>query len=269
MSLLPAFRSRPRDAAKPIDDFDWPPTTDELSVYELEPDPKQIRKGAPSPVIAAHRRERPQPQQKRTVEPAPMATRKLAAGLAASAIVAVAAGCVLYATMPRPVAVQTIHHPAPPAATTPKPPKIKIVATYPVDPDPSTVAPAAPETAAPTVEPTVVDPGTNTTDAGIRSLLERYEEAYDRRDVRAAVELWPSADQGALTRAFTAPVRQNVHFDRCDIDASGARGSAVCVGTVRYVANIESGVEQDQRIAWTFDLARSGEDWRIAGLTAH
>jgi hypothetical protein len=177
----------------------------------------------------------------------------LVAVLAASAIVAAAAGCVLYASLARPVpvAVQKVHHQAPPAATTAPPPKIKIIATYPVEPDPASAAPA------------------ESPDAGIRSLLARYEEGYDRRDVRAAVELWPSADQGALTRAFTAPVRQNVHFDRCDIDTFGARGSAVCVGTVRYVANIESGVEQDQRIAWTFDLARSGEDWRIAGLTAH
>ena len=106
-------------------------------------------------------------------------------------------------------------------------------------------------------------------DAAIRSLLERYEEAYDGRDVRAAVERWPTVDQGALTRAFAATVRQNVHFDRRDIDASEARGSAVCVGTVRYVARIASGVEQEDRINWTFDLARSGEDWRIAGLSAH
>ena len=87
--------------------------------------------------------------------------------------------------------------------------------------------------------------------------------------MRAAVELWPTVDQGALTRAFAGHVRQNVHFNRCDIDASEARGSAVCVGTVRYLPSVRGAIEQEDPITWTFDLARSGEDWRITGLSAH
>ena len=43
MSPPPASRPRPRDGAKPIDDFEWPPTGDDLSVYEIEPDPGQTR----------------------------------------------------------------------------------------------------------------------------------------------------------------------------------------------------------------------------------
>ena len=46
---------RPRDAAKPIDDFEWPPTADDLSVYEMGPDPWQTRQDASSPVFAARR----------------------------------------------------------------------------------------------------------------------------------------------------------------------------------------------------------------------
>jgi hypothetical protein len=112
-------------------------------------------------------------------------------------------------------------------------------------------------------------PRADTPDAGIRSLLQRYEEAYDRRDVSAAAALWPSVDETALARTFAALDRQDVHFERCDINASEARGSAVCVGTVRYLASAEGAVEKEGRITWTFDLARSGEDWRIAGLSAH
>ena len=107
-----------------------------------------------------------------------------------------------------------------------------------------------------------------TRDAGIRQLLQRYEDAYDHRDVRTAATLWPSLDQRALTRAFASLDRQDVSFDRCDIDASDERGSAVCVGTVRYVPTVGRGVEKEGRITWTFDLARSGDDWRIAGLRA-
>jgi hypothetical protein len=86
--------------------------------------------------------------------------------------------------------------------------------------------------------------------------------------VQTAAELWPSLDQRKLTRAFASLDRQDVSFDRCDIDASAERGSAVCVGTVRYVPSVGRGVEKEGRITWTFDLTRSGEDWRIARLSA-
>ena len=75
-------------------------------------------------------------------------------------------------------------------------------------------------------------------------------------------------DRRALARAFASLDRQDVEFDRCDIDVAGTRGSAVCVGTVRYVPSVGRGVEKAGRITWTFDLARSGDDWRIAGLHA-
>jgi hypothetical protein len=248
---VPASRPRSRDAAKPIDDFDWPPAGDDLSVYEMGPEPWQTRQRAPRPVVATRRREWPQPHQKPAAAPAPETTQTLAAVLAAFAIIAVVVGCVLYWAMARPVPVRAVHHPAPPAVATPPPP-ITIVATYPVEPAPSNEA-----------------PGTDTPDAGIRSLLRRYEEAYDRRDAASAAALWPSLDEGALTRAFAGFDRQDVRFDRCDIDAFEARGSAVCVGTVRYLPSVRGAIEQEDPITWTFDLARSGEDWRIAGLSAH
>jgi hypothetical protein len=107
-----------------------------------------------------------------------------------------------------------------------------------------------------------------TADASIRDLLQRYEDAYDHRDVQTAAALWPSLDQRALTRAFASLDRQDVSFERCDIDASDARGSAVCVGTVRYVPRVGRSVEKEGRITWTFDLTRAGEDWQIARLSA-
>jgi hypothetical protein len=107
-----------------------------------------------------------------------------------------------------------------------------------------------------------------TPEDGIRGLLKRYEDAYDRRDVAAAAALWPSLNRPALTRAFDGLAGQDVDFDRCDIDATAARGSAVCVGTVRYRPNVGSGAEHADRITWTFDLARSGEDWLIDRLSA-
>ena len=162
------------------------------------------------------------------------------------------------------------------------PPPITIVATYPVEPAPSNDAHTSRGPAAIAADPIALDPvatnpglanrvspGTDTPDASIRSLLRRYVEAYDHRDVETAAALWPTLDRGALTRAFAGLDRQDVHFDRCDIDAAEARGSAVCVGTMRYVPSVGPDVAKEDPITWTFDLARSGEDWRIAGLTAH
>ena len=211
---------------------------------------------------AARQRERSQPQQspqKRTAERAPAKTQKLVGVLAASAIVAAAAGCVLYGAMARPVAVHAVHHPAPPAraddgaaadhdrrdlpgrtfsvercaraAAGPAP-----IATGPIALDPVTTNPGLANRAS---------PGTDTPDASIRSLLQRYVEAYDRRDVETAAALWPTLDRGALTRAFAGLDRQDVHFDRCDIDAAEARGSAVCVGTMRYVPSVGPAVEKE------------------------
>jgi hypothetical protein len=179
MSPVPASRPRPRGAATPIDDFEWPPKADDLSVYELGSEPWQTRQHASRPASAARQRERPQLHLKRAAEPAPETTRKkLAAVLAAFAIVAAAAGCVIYWAMTRPVPVRAVHHPAPAVAATPPPPPITIVATYPVEPAPSNeatpvdapageqTAPGPSEAAPPSAEPNAVDPGADTPDAG-------------------------------------------------------------------------------------------------------
>jgi hypothetical protein len=300
---------RPSSAAARVthepDDFEWPPTSDELSVYDVGPDPWQSVHAAAGDA-QARRRESP-------VRPAaaPRVTGILtrpavarvswplvAAITGAVAVAAAVAGWSLFRSTPLPVPVETVHHPAP-AAETKAPPRLKFVATYQVDPAASTAAARRQAGAGPgasSAAPGVVDaPGIPVTPAatqhalagvssidapdapiasaatpedGIRSLLRRYEDAYDRRDVAAAAALWPSLDRPALTRAFDGLAAQDVHFDRCQIDASAVRGSAVCVGTVRYRRAVGRGGERADRITWTFDLARSGEDWRIDGLSA-
>ena len=207
--MSPVTASRRRDAAQPSDDFDWPPSADDLSVYELGPDPWQKLQDASSQAFAARRRELSQPLQKRMPQRAPervperaperppRATWKRAGILAALVIVAAASGWALYAAMTRPVPVQTIHHPAPAAAVKTPPPPITIVATYPVEPDPASTAPAGREPAingaaarpddslvAESAAPAVFEalaPAADTLDAGIRSLLQRYEEARSPR----------------------------------------------------------------------------------------
>ena len=299
---------RPSPAArvkgKP-DDFEWPPTADELSIYDVGPDPWQSVQTAASDAFQARRRESapravaaPRVQGITSRPPLARGPRLLIVGVAAAVVIAAAiVGWGLSRVTPPPVPVETVHHPAP--AATP-PPRLKIVATYPIEVDRVEVdrvalpgalagAGAVPAPAGPgvvdapgiPVAPAAVHqtlagvapidaPGAGvaagdatTPEEGIRSLLQRLEDAYDRRDVAAAATLWPSLDRPALTRAFDGLANQDVDFDRCDIDATAARGSAVCIGTVRYRPNVGNGAERSERITWTFDLARSGEDWRI------
>jgi hypothetical protein len=281
----------PSDAPRRPDDFEWPPSADDLSVYELGPDPFHARQATSNKTVAVRRRE-PSP---RLVVSEPPSSQRLPGAITAAVIVAAVAGWVLYFAVTRPAPIVTVHHPAVAApAPSSVPQRITIVATYPAEPVTAPGAPeanvanagvAAPPPAAPiaeaipeTIPETIAAPAAEpaaaestpaeTPDAGIRSLLQRYEDAYDRRDVKAAAALWPSLDQDALTLAFASLDRQDVHFDHCDIDATEARGTAVCVGTVRSVPSVGQPVEKEERITWTFALARPGEDWRIDGLSA-
>jgi len=297
--MSPRSSSARSDPAPRPDEFEWPPKTDGLSVYEIGPDPWQGLQAASHEVFVSHHSEASPPP---AIEDDRLSRRRLAGVITATVIVIGVTSWVLYGALTRPAPIETIHHPAasyPAPASVPPPPRITIVATYPVDgaTAASTTTPAATPTtpaAAPRMPvalasaealaavvpmsahvpaPTAVNPRGESTPAvtaseKIRSLLRRYEDAYDRRDVRTAAALWPSLDQQALTRAFAGLERQDVHFDRCDINATEARGSAVCVGTVRYVPSVGRAVEKEDRITWTFDLARSGEDWRIDGLSA-
>jgi hypothetical protein len=110
--MNPGPSSRPPDTAKPIDDFEWPPTADDLSVYEIGPDPWQKVQEASSEVLAARRG----PLTPRS-QPAPGTRQTLTGVVAAAVIVATAAGWALYSSMTRPVAVRAVHHPAPAPTT--------------------------------------------------------------------------------------------------------------------------------------------------------
>jgi hypothetical protein len=143
MSPSPRSQPRPRNAAKPIDDFEWPPTADDVSVYEVGPAPWPTRQDPPGRNVVVRQRERSQPHREPAASRPTGVKQKLAAVGAASAIVAAAAGCVLYASMAHPAPVRAIHHPAPPAAVIPPPPPLTIVATYPVEPAPSNEAPVS------------------------------------------------------------------------------------------------------------------------------
>jgi len=155
---------RPSSAARVTDepdDFEWPPTADELSVYDVGPDPCHPVH-VPARDAQARRRETPpraaSPRVKGITSRPPVAKvpRLVVVAIAAAVVLAAAiAGWSLSRSVPQPVPVETVHHPAP--ASAPAPPRLKIVATYPVDPAASTASTTS--TAAPGAAPAAAGAG--------------------------------------------------------------------------------------------------------------
>ena len=90
----------------------------------------------------------------------------------------------------------------------------------------------------------------------------------ERLDASAAASIWRSVDTSALARAFSTLSSQELSFDRCDLNVSGARATARCNGQLRYVRRFGDAKPQQRRMSWNIQFERSGERWFIAGLTA-
>jgi hypothetical protein len=98
--------------------------------------------------------------------------------------------------------------------------------------------------------------------AQIRSLLSRYETAYNRLDAAAATSLYPGVNQAALDRAFKGLISQRVSLGLCDITVVGDIGGASCTGKARWEPRIGGGLQTADRY-WTFNLRKVSEGWRI------
>ena len=98
--------------------------------------------------------------------------------------------------------------------------------------------------------------------AQIRTLLSRYETAYNRLDAAAATNLYPGVDRAALDRAFRGLISQRVSLGLCDITVVGDVGGASCAGKARWEPRVGGGLQTADRY-WTFNLRKGGEGWRI------
>ena len=145
------------------------------------------------------------------------------------------------------------------------------VATPPAPPAPAPT-PAVAETSSPPLKPldSPVPASRETLSAGsradesarIRSVLMRYESAYNRLDASAASSIWPGVDEAALDRAFKGLLSQRVSLGLCDITVVGDIGGASCVGKARWEPRVGGGVQSADR-HWTFNLRKSGDAWKI------
>jgi hypothetical protein len=104
--------------------------------------------------------------------------------------------------------------------------------------------------------------GSRSDEAGIRTALLRYENAYNRLDAKAATAVWPRVDQRALGRAFDGLLSQRVSLGLCDITVIGDVGGASCAGKARWEPKIGGGVQTADRY-WTFNLRKSDDGWKI------
>ena len=102
----------------------------------------------------------------------------------------------------------------------------------------------------------------------VRLALKQYETAYDKLDVAAAANVWPSLDRRALTRAFATLRAQTVTIQDCDIRVDGASASARCHGVIEFIPKIGGTSLSRSPTEWLFVMNRDQNDWKIRTVTA-
>jgi hypothetical protein len=124
------------------------------------------------------------------------------------------------------------------------------------DPVAAAPPPSAPAAASPT-------PSTPADDAVlVRSILDKYAEAYTRLDADAAKAVWPSVNRAALSRAFNGLNEQRIAFNDCSVNVRSTEARATCSGSTTWEPKIGGGPHTDTR-RWAFDLEKSADGWII------
>lgn len=133
--------------------------------------------------------------------------------------------------------------------------RASIPAAPPVVPPPvaSVEPPPAPRPAAPAP---VVDETPR-----VRAVLTQYEQAYSNLDANAASAIWPTVDQAALARAFSALQAQRLSLGRCNVQVNGAVAQASCSGSASWTPKVGSGQTRPRH--WDFTLQNAEGAWRI------
>jgi hypothetical protein len=101
----------------------------------------------------------------------------------------------------------------------------------------------------------------------VLGLLRSYQAAYSRMDAAAAAKVWPSANQEALTRAFTAVREQRLWLHGCTISGTDAQASGTCRGTLRYRPRVGDHSTRLRYGTWRFALEREAGRWLIRRVT--
>ena len=169
------------------------------------------------------------------------------------------------ASAPRPIAEPGLAPaPAPTPTPTPSPPPAAppTAAALPPASPPSAAPPAAAPSAA-AASASAIQSNTK----GIETTLARYRKAFSALDAGAARAVWPTVNQGSLSRAFERLEQQEVSFEGCQIvDVNDARAEATCQGTASYVPRVGNRTPRVDRRSWRFSLVKVREEWLIGAV---
>ena len=147
-----------------------------------------------------------------------------------------------------------------------------VAAAVPAEPPPAALDALAPVAAASRVDvsraaPVPSVPAKVDEEAAIGAVLDRYQTAYGKRDAAAVKQIWPSANQAALAKAFANLESQNLAFYSCKTTIEGPTARTSCGGQMSYVARVGNGSSRTQHRDWTFTLSRRAtDDWQIDGV---
>jgi hypothetical protein len=136
---------------------------------------------------------------------------------------------------------------------------VETLGTLPV----SLVAPPAPPPPAVDARPRGPAPEGIDERAAVLATLRRYEAAYSALDARAVRTVWPSVNQGALSRAFESLAAQNIRLGNCTVTVRAPTARAICAGSATWVPRIGGGKPREDRRTWTFSLAQRDQSWSI------
>ena len=102
--------------------------------------------------------------------------------------------------------------------------------------------------------------------ASIEDLINRYQNAFNNLNARAAKTLWPSVDERMLGKAFDQLKRQEVVLNACQISVTGRLAVSSCQGHASYVPKVGNKVERTETGRWTFKLRKGESGWLIDGI---
>ena len=158
--------------------------------------------------------------------------------------------------------------PAPPPAPMPmvvRTPTVTSAPTLPISTPTSTPA----STPTPTPNLPAAPPastGREVETAAIKSVLDRYRQAFDTLSVAPVEAYWPSINAKGLTRAFGQLDSQTVTFDSCDLDVNREQATATCIGRAKFTTKVGSRTPHVESRRWAFRLARMSDRWVILSV---
>lgn len=112
------------------------------------------------------------------------------------------------------------------------------------------------------------DPEERVETQSIERVIRDYREAVEALDAKRVKNVWPSADEKALAKAFAEIVLQSLNFDGCVIGRDESHAEATCTGNARIVPRVGNSAPHYLVGEWRFTLRKTAEAWIIRSVEA-